>query len=317
MLEQLIPADEIKSLIRLIPHGETPVWEYWPEFVRKYLRTGKSEVTVKGVRDGLRFAIRQLKIFTIEKLNDPRLVEDLLFAYKEKNLIKNNTYNTYRKHFNTFFIWLEKMGYILENHIGRIEKCKGEQDEHLTLDQEQVNLVVAHVYRRKQTKLQRLRNTFFVNLLRFTGARPVELLGLKVKDVTKCGDKFNLVLRGKKQKGRNRYYLLSTFVEDSFEAYMNYRADIRPNEDNLFISTSRVTGWTYLGVRRFFAAVSKEIGFKVTAYAFRRYVATKLYSEGMSMDKIGNYLGHTRLATTQRYIERSCALTSECAKVMS
>lgn len=91
MLERLIPDQEIEKLKNCIPQGQTPLWKYWPEFVEKYLRTGKSEVTVKGVRDGLRFAIRRLKIYTIEQLNDPRKVEDALFAYKKEEKIKNNT----------------------------------------------------------------------------------------------------------------------------------------------------------------------------------------------------------------------------------
>lgn len=316
MLEVLLPQEEIEKFSKTIPEKERPIWKYWPEFVEKYLRTGKSQVTVKNVRDGLRFAIRQLKLLTIEQLNTPRLVEDALFDYKNKHKIKNNTYNTYRKNFNTYFIWLEKMEYIQINKIGKIEKCKGEQDEHLTLNHGQVKAVLAHVYDRKQTRLQRLRNIFFIDLLRFTGARPVELLELNVKDITKYGDGYRLTLRGKKQKGRDRCYQLAPFLRDSFEAYMNYRADIRPNEEHLFVSSSRNTGWTYIGIRRFFGALSRELGFRITAYAFRRYVATRLYQEGVMLDKIGNYLGHTRITTTQRYIERTCALTNDCAEIM-
>ncbi|MFC1811047.1 site-specific integrase, partial [Patescibacteria group bacterium] len=58
------------------------------------------------------------------------------------------------------------------------------------------------------------------------------------------------------------------------------------------------------------------LGFRVNAYAFRRYVATHLNTKGKDIKDIQQYLGHTRPTTTLRYIERSCVLTDVCAGVM-
>lgn len=316
-LVELIPNNLIDELSLKIPHNQRPIWQYWLEFVEKYLRTGKSEITVKGVKDGLKFAIRRLNILSIEDLNDPRIIEEALFTYKEANHIKNSTFNSYRKNFNTYCIWLEKMQYIKENLISKVEKCKQEQNEQLTLNEEQVRKVIVQIHDRRQTRLERFRNTFFIDLLRFTGARPCELLNARIKDVRRENDGYKIVIHGKKQKGRNRYYKFSSFVRDSYEAYMAFRRDKRPNEEKLFVSCSKKTGWTHDGMKRLFARISKELGFTVTAYSFRRYVATKLHKEGISLEKIANYLGHTRITTTQRYIERSCALTEDCSTIMA
>jgi len=312
----LFNEEELKKLSLKVPTSERPLWLYYAEFVEKHNRTGKSEVTIKGVKDGLRFAARRLGILTIEQLNNPRLVEDALFKYKETEHIKNSTYNSYRKTFNTFCIWLEKMEYISENRIKKVAKCKQEQNEQLTLNEDQVRKVITQIHDRRQSRLERLRNTFFIDLTRYTGARPCELLDLNIKNIRLQNGSYTIVIQGKKQKGRNRYYKFPSFLRDSYEAYMAYREKIRPNEEKLFVSCSKKTGWTHDGMKRMFAKLSRELGFTVNAYSFRRYVATRLYNEGAPIEKIANYLGHTRITTTQRYIERSCALTKDCGEVM-
>lgn len=315
-LFELLPQLEIDSITQ-IPLGETPVWQYWAEFVEKYLRTGKSEATVKNVKDVLKFVIRKLKIYTIEQLNTPRLVEDALFEYKGKYHISNNTFNSYRKNINTFCIWLEKMEYIASNNVRKIDKCKVTYNENLTLNERETNAVIDKVRDRKQLKLERLRNIFFIDLLRFTGARPCELLGLEVKDVIKLKVGYKLCIQGKKQKGRRRFYPLCSSVIDSFEAYMAFRVIHRPNETYLFASSYKRMAWTYGGMKNLFQKLSKELGFHVNAYSFRRYVATNLNAKEMPAEKIRDYLGHTRVTTTLRYIERSCVLTKDCAEVMA
>lgn len=315
-LLEFLPKEELEVHEKELPPNDTPLWLYWPEFVEKYLRTGKSEVTVKGVRDGLRYAVRQLKIYSIQQLNNPRLVEEALFQYQARHHIKNNTYNSYRKNFNTYCLWLEKMEYIEKNNIMKVDKCTVEHDEHLTLTDEQVKLVVAYIHDRKQTRLELFRNIFFIDLARYTGARPCELLGLKVKDISRFGNTYRLALRGRKQKGRIRYYEFSSFLQASYETYMNYRSAVHKNEEYLFISCSRRTGWTYAGVKKLFQKMSKDLGFLVTLYSFRRYVATRLYNEGKSLERIADYLGHTRTATTRRYIAQTCALTKDCGDLM-
>ncbi|MBI5753669.1 site-specific integrase [Candidatus Peregrinibacteria bacterium] len=176
--------------------------------------------------------------------------------------------------------------------------------------------MVARVHDRRQTRLQRLRNIFFIDLLRFTGARPCELLDIQMKDIALEGNTYKLVIRGKKQKGRNRYYHLPSHLRDSYESYVHHRSLSRQNETALFISTSKQGNWTQKGMRGLFRALSKELGFKVIAYGFRRYVATTLNTRGLSMKDIGHFLGHSRASTTERYIERSCALTDMGTNIM-
>lgn len=257
-----------------------------------------------------------MQILTIEELNNSQVIEEALFEHKKQNNVKNSTYNSYRKNLNTFCIWLKKRKYIEENNILNVEKCKEAETEQLTLNEEQIQQIVAHIHDRRQTRLERLRNTLFINILRVTGARPCELLQLNMQDLKSCGNGYLLVIRGRKQKGKSRYYNLPSSIRDSFELYMVYRERIGRMEAKFFISSSKRSGWTQNGMKCLFAKLSKELNFKITAYAFRRFVATRLCNEGKSLEKIAMYLGHTRTSTTRRYIEQSGRLTEECAEVM-
>lgn len=315
-LKQLLPIEELTRLELGIQNGETPLWRHWEEFVTKHLRTGKSEVTVLNVRDSLRFIIQNLNIHTIEQCNNPRLLEESLFASKEKRGFSNTTFNSRLKNLNTYFIWLEKMEYISENKIKKVSRCKEAQNEQYTLSEEQVRLIVGRVHTRRQSRLLRFRNVFFIDLLRFTGARPCELLEIRVQDIQKEKETYKLKIIGKKQKGKPRYYPFPSYVRDSFEAYMPYRNKLRNDEPMLFISSSKKKPWSQKGMRKLFSQLSKELGFKVNAYGFRRYVATTLNAKGVKTNDIKNYLGHGRITTTERYIEKSTILTQKGAEVM-
>jgi site-specific recombinase XerD len=297
--------------------GKRSIWFFWDQFSYMYLRTGRSEVTVKSVKSTLKFITSNTSIFSIEDLNNPRLVEDSLFHLKEVRGFSNCTYNSYRKNIGIFLNWLEKYDYLSVNNIHKVEKCKSRIVEQLVLKDEDIALVITHIRTQCGSRLLRLRNGFFIDLLRFTGARLCELMDLKVSNITKLKNgEYRLVISGRKQKGRNRYYRLDSWVRDSYLEYMEYRNKLGRKEDNLFISQSKRTGWTSKGVTKFLRRMSKEIGVNVTSYGFRRYVATKLYLRGVELRQIADYLGHTRLTTTMRYVERCSLLTENCGKVL-
>lgn len=296
--------------------NKRPLLHYWDEFKHKYLRTDRSEVTVRNAFDALKFISSNCGITTIEDCNNQQLLENALFEIKEKRHFSNVTYNSYLKNLNTYFIWLEKQGYIESNNLKKVSRCKEEINEQYTLTEEQVKLIVAQVHVRRQTPLQRHRNVFFIDLLRFTGGRPCELLNIQCKHINPEGNTYKLVIQGRKQKGRPRYYRFPSWLRDSYNTYMDHRATLRQNETYVFISSSRQGPWTDKGMRGLFRKLTGELGFRVNAYAFRRFVATHLNAKGKDIKDIQQYLGHTRPTTTQRYIEKSCFLTDVCAGVM-
>lgn len=313
----LFSQEQIQDFQSLVPSGEIPLWQYWDAFQERYLESGRSPITVRNVRDAIKFVVMRLNLVSLEQINRSSVFEDALFGYRKSAGISNVTYNTYLKNLNTYFKWLEQHGHISINGLRKIMRCKEEINEQYTLSEEQVRSVMGHIYTRQQNKLERLRNTFFIQLLRFTGARPCELLGIRYQDLKLIGGVYKLMIRGRKQKGRKRFYNLDSAVRDAFEPYAAYRSLSRPNEHMLFVSCSGAGGWTDKGMRGLFRRLSDELGFRVSAYGFRRYVATRLNTKGLEMKDIQNYMGHTRATTTQRYIERSGILTAKGSDAMS
>lgn len=295
----------------------TSIRFYWDDFVDASLEKGRSPETMKNVNDALNVLERHLGITTIEECNDPASLDTKLIAFKKSRGFSRTTFNSYLKNVNTYFIWLKSRRHINENFVSGISRAAEEQKEQPTLSYEQVQRILGQLSTRRQTRLERLRNIFFIDLLRFTGARPCELLNLLIKDIQEGPNGVILTIRGKKQKGKPRRYRLLSYVRDSYENYMSYRAQSGREETNLFISQSKKTGWTVKGMRGLFKRLSKELGFKVTAYAFRRFVATTLCTSGASPQAIMNHLGHQRFSTTRRYIENTSDLTATSTVIMS
>lgn len=171
--------------------------------------------------------------------------------------------------------------------------------------------------RNHSCSLERARNILAIDLLRFTGLRPCELLDLTTSAIYRENGRWILAVHGRKQHARVRYYECPKFIIDSFKHYMALRADYSRWETPLFISMSNKEGWTVSGLQNFFKKLSRELGFRVNAYGFRRFVATAMSEKGVARDDMSRFLGHTRFTTTDLYIERHCRLTLNAGMAMA
>lgn len=309
-LMHLLTEEEREILEAEIPENETAIWYDWEEYVLKTLTLGKSPITLKSVRDGLNTIIRHTGLITIEQFNTPGVLDQALLDLQLQRKQKPSTRNTYIKNTNTYFAWLYKNFKIKENNIRLIEKGRENPPDMTPLTHGQVERTVTHVAtRHHNTALERARNILLVDIFRFTGIRPCELLGLSVDSFLYEGGIWKLIVNGRKQKGRLRYYELPSFLVFSYKNYMGLREASARFEKPLFISMSSKDGWKTPGIQSFFKKISRELGFHVTAYGFRRYVASEMSRAGIERDNISRFLGHTRFTTTDRYIARECYLT--------
>lgn len=316
-LTELLPTEEIVELEKLISKHEVALWAYWKEFVTQNKRLGKSEKTVESVRNGIRILIRYGQIYSIQKANSPKLMTEVTLRLRESRGVSASTRNTYIKNLNTYFIWLEKNEYIAENKVKKIEKSPETFVEQNCLTAEQIERVFSHLHtRRFSSELERLRSLLYVSVLKHTGARPCELLSMNKNSIYKDKGQWRIKVEGRKLKGRVRYYDCPQFIVHNFEIYLSTREKYSRNESSLFISSSSFNGWTISGVHSFFKKISGELGFQVSSYAFRRFVATYLDAQGIDKVHIARHLGHTRITTTERYIARSGSLTQKTSAAM-
>lgn len=303
----LSPLD--KSALEPKVVDKVPLWEHWEEFVKHHLREDKSKVTISNVRSALKFLIAHTGILTLEDCNTPSILREALFLQKEKRNWSSSTLNTYRKNINTYFRWLEDMEYVSENKIMKVRKCREVPNEQRVLSEEEMYKVRNQITTRRQTRLERWRNLLLFDMLVLTGARPCELQQMQIRDIQADKNGYVIAIQGSKQKGYKRYYRMPSSLRDVYEMYLGVRQQLQRGELSLFASQSKRSGFKYKGLNGLFKRVSREVGFSVTAYSIRRFVATNLYLKGVPLKDIQQHLGHTRLTTTMRYVERTCALT--------
>jgi len=316
-LLKLLSPDEIALLDQEVPENETALWQHWETYVIKTLVLGKSPITIKSVRDAINIIIRHTGLMTIEQVNSPGVLGDALLELQLKRNQKPSTRNTYIKNMNTYFIWLYKNHLIEQNNVSRIEKGRESPPDVTPLTLEQIEKVVLHVGMRDHVSaLERARNIFMVDVFRLSGVRPCELLGMDNDAIYLEDGNWRMVINGRKQKGRLRYYEVPSFLQYSYQHYMRLRDEKERWEQPMFVSMSSREGWKMSGLQGFFKRISQELGFRVTAYGFRRFIASQMSRTGIARDDLSRYLGHTRFTTTDRYIARECYLTRKGTDIM-
>lgn len=216
-LLELLPVGEVRELEQELLSGQTPLWQYWEEFVVKNHRLGRSIHTTRSVRDSLRVVVRHLGLLTLEQVNRARELSDALLDLKERKQHSPVTTASYIKDLNTYFIWLERNEYIAKNHIRKIERPKGKGKEKPVITQAKIETVLAYLKDRDyRNELERKRDIFYIDMLRFTGARPCELLGMTTESIYFQQGQWRVAVNGKKQKGRVRYYTCPQYLQNSY-----------------------------------------------------------------------------------------------------
>lgn len=301
----------LKKALKKLKPGERPLWEFWEEFLKRYSRLDRSMATIVNVRDAIRWAVVHLDVVSIEDCFDVMKLEDKFHEYKERRQIQHSTLNSYRKNLNTYFRWLERYGFIEENTIRKIPKGKETCKEKHILTDEKIAKIIYQLSIQRSTSFERSRNILTIQLLRILGARPKEIMAIRKADISKLGDSYKIIIRGIKQGGKIRSYRMKGVLKDAYENYMQHRPANRDHEPWLLLSRKHGKAFGQKGLRYLFKHLSKTLGFRITAYGFRRYVATTLRKEGLPMDKISSHLGHASERTTRCYIEDMVEWTDE------
>lgn len=318
-LKTLLSDEEIQELSKKVPPGHKPLWEYWEEFVDDYIDfEGRSPVTIKSTQAMLQILLRHTAIVSIEQCNDPQILRHELRRIRETRGWRPVTYNTYLKNINTHFRWLESCGYIMERKTNCLRKVKETIQEQHTMSPDSVKRIIAYLFTNEnKNTLYRWRNIVFFQLLAQVGARPSEILAIQMKDLKFQGKTCVLTVKGEKTLGKPRRFPLTGTLVDNLKHYLDLRGVRREGLTHLFVSCSnKDKPMGKSGMRKLFQVIGDEVGVKITATAFRRYVATVLRKNGKSLDQIADYLGHSRTSTTKRYIEQLPDLNDECAQTM-
>ncbi len=207
-----------------------------------------------------------------------------------------------------FFKFLKREGVLAENPSTLVSTPKQDKTLPRIMTEEEMNAFLNAVAEATKTGEPAMRrDRALLEMLYASGLRVSELVGLDLRSVN-FGDGMVLV-RGKGRK--ERIVPFGSKAKQALEDYLPIRQRIlqerkKPGQQALFLNvwgerltTRSVDRLVKKYVRRYGPAV------KVSPHSLRHAFASHLLTEGADLRAIQEMLGHTSLATTQKYTQVS------------
>lgn len=214
-----------------------------------------------------------------------------------------------------FFRWLERAGQLTTNPLNALE-LRIRLPRHLprNLRREELKRLLLSAARRANldppdyhsdhpslpsSSFRDVTCLIVLELLLCTGMRVGELVALRIEDLDQSA--WTVSIRGKGDRERI-VYIADPGVHRLVELYLRMRARCTP--DTLtFLVNSCGRPWTTQSIRALVRQAGVRAGLqrRVTPHMFRHSAATQLLEAGVDIRFVQRLLGHSSIATTQRY----------------
>lgn len=203
-----------------------------------------------------------------------------------------------------FFAWLEREGLTRDNPAALLKSPKLRRKLPKFLSGDQAGEVVEAPLTAPGAEVERLRDAAMLEMLYGSGLRVSELVGLDLDHVMLEREEVRVLGKGKKE----RIVPLGSKARQALGTYLGRRPELRHPRTGQQDARSLFLGrhGTRLGVRRVqtlvqrYGALGAGRG-DLHPHALRHSCATHLLEGGADLRAIQELLGHTSLATTQRY----------------
>ena len=148
------------------------------------------------------------------------------------------------------------------------------------------------------------RDYLVLELLYTTGIRRQELIDLKIQNIDYSNRRIKVL--GKRNK--ERYIPLIESSLSSIKKYLEYRNKLKniKSNDTLFLTSKGkkiYDNLVYRITKKYFSGFSTKL--KKSPHILRHSFATHLLNNGADLNSVKDLLGHTSLAATQVYTNRS------------
>ena len=216
--------------------------------------------------------------------------------------ISNRSINRKISSLNTYYKFLLKIEKIKKNPLDNHRALKTKKIIQLPFSEKEV--ISALDINNFQNSFEGKRDRLIIEMLYSTGIRRIELIGIKLNDIDFSGKKIKVL--GKRNKERFIPMLESTI--SLIEEYMDYRNELNKihNKDFLFLTSKGEKIYENLVYRitnKYFDYVSTKV--KKSPHILRHSFATHLLNNGADLNAVKDLLGHSSLAATQVYTNRS------------
>ncbi|HEV8267103.1 MAG TPA: tyrosine recombinase XerC [Thermoanaerobaculia bacterium] len=230
---------------------------------------------------------------------DALAVRGFLASLRSDGLAKSST-SRHLAALRTFFRFLMREGRLESNPAAAVASPRTEKNLPRTLS---VAEAAAVVEAPEPDEAEGARDRALLELLYATGLRVSELVGLDLLDVDLASRQLRTLGKGRKE----RIVPFGERAAEAVRAYLPFRERILAenrgmNPDPLFLGR-RGTRLTDRSVRRVLdrALQMGEISRHASPHALRHSFATHLLAAGADLRTIQELLGHSSLATTQKY----------------
>ena len=216
--------------------------------------------------------------------------------------ISNRSINRKISSLNTYYKFLLKIEKIKKNPLDNHRALKTKKIIQLPFSEKEV--ISALDINNFQNSFEGKRDRLIIEMLYSTGIRRIELTGLKIKDIDFSSKRIKVL--GKRNKERFIPMLKSTI--SLIKEYMDYRNELNriQNKDFLFLTSKGEKIYENLVYRitnKYFDYVSTKV--KKSPHILRHSFATHLLNNGADLNAVKDLLGHSSLAATQVYTNRS------------
>ena len=228
-----------------------------------------------------------------------------------ESVITNRTINRKISSLNSYYKFLLKIEKIKVNPLVKHKALKTAKKIQIPFSETEINTVLDQLD--FDTSFEGVRNKLIIELFYSTGIRRIELVEIKLKDISV--DNKTLKVLGKRNKERIIPLLNSVLKTVNDYKQKRIELEIIQDSDYLFLTKKGVKVYetlVYRVINDYFSKASNKV--KKSPHILRHTFATHLLNQGADLNAVKELLGHSSLAATQIYTHNSIA---ELKKVYS
>ena len=264
--------------------------KYIEPFLNYLKAIGYNSETIRIKRGNLNHFITWKQSKNILEITNTDIQKYYLQLVNEKQNCKNRTLNKYIVTLNQFYDWCCRFKHIKQHPFGHLSLLKNDTKTYRKpIDKK----IIKQLYEACYYPTEKLLLIFAYGC----GLRAVELQYLKVKDID-TQKALVIVQSGKFNKKRT---IPLPYKEISFIKNYIIHKNLK-NTDYLFTYENRMTS-QYL-LRKELKTLQKRIGLRpyFSLHHLRHSIASHLVDNGIAIQLVQQFLGHTSLETTQNYV---------------
>ena len=244
------------------------------------------------------FILKEFDLKLLEDSNYTNVRTWIIYLVDSGN--SNKSINRKISSLNSFFKFCLKTGIIKDNPLKNHRSLKTEKKIQLPFSENEMFDVLNKD--NFDNTFEGIRDRLIIELFYSTGIRRIELVDLKISDIDFSNNQIKVL--GKRNKER-----IIPLINSSKELILNYlksRNAVNSENDYLFITKKGKLIYeklVYRIINKYFNNISTKV--KKSPHIIRHSFATHLLNNGADLNSVKELLGHSSLAATQVYTNRS------------